>query len=84
MEEIRALAAPLKGARIAQINATTYGGGVSELLRSIVPLYRGLGIQCDWKLISAEPQFFNVTKDLHNALQGAAYEMTRAARETYL
>ena len=84
IEEIRALAAPLRGARIAQINATTYGGGVSELLRSIVPLYRGLGIQCDWKLISAEPQFFTVTKGLHNALQGAPYELTRPARDTYL
>ena len=84
VEEIEGLALPLRGARIAQINATTYGGGVSELLRSIVPLYRGLGIHCDWKLISAEPQFFNVTKDLHNALQGAPYELTQAARETYL
>jgi len=84
LEEIRELAAPLRGARIAQINATTYGGGVSELLRSIVPLYRGLGIECDWKIISAGPEFFNVTKAFHNALQGASYELTRAARETYL
>jgi trehalose synthase len=84
LEEIRDLAAPLRGARIAQINATTYGGGVSELLRSIVPLYRGLGIQCDWRIISAGPEFFNVTKAFHNALQGAPYELTRAARETYL
>ncbi|MDP2950598.1 MAG: glycosyltransferase [Chloroflexota bacterium] len=84
VQEIEDLAAPLRGARIAHINATTYGGGVSELLRSIVPLYRGLGIQCDWKLISAEPPFFSITKSLHNALQGAPYELTRAARETYL
>ena len=84
LQEIRELAAPLKGARVAQINATTYGGGVSELLRSIVPLYRGLGIFCDWKLISGGGQFFAVTKGLHNALQGAPYELTRAARETYL
>ena len=84
VEEIAELAAPLKGARIAHINATTYGGGVSELLRSVVPLYRGLGIQCDWRLISARPEFFTVTKAFHNALQGAPYELTRAARETYL
>jgi trehalose synthase len=84
LEEIRDLAAPLRGARIVQINATTYGGGVSELLRSIVPLYRGLGIECDWQIISARPAFFNVTKDLHNALQGASGELTRAAREMYL
>lgn len=84
VEEIRELAEPLRGARIAHINATTYGGGVSELLRSIVPLYRGLGIQADWKLISARPEFFNVTKDVHNALQGGSCRLTRAARETYL
>ena len=84
VEEIRELAAPLKGARIAQINATTYGGGVSELLRSIVPLYRGLGIECDWKIISAGPKFFTVTKALHNALQGAPYELREVARERYL
>jgi trehalose synthase len=84
VEELRELAAPLRGARVAQINATTYGGGVSELLRSIVPLYRGLGIECDWTLIAAEPQFFTVTKALHNALQGAPYELTRAARDTYV
>ena len=84
IQEIRELAAPLKGASIAQINATTYGGGVSELLRSLVPLYRGLGIFCDWTLIAGDPQFFSVTKGLHNALQGAPYELTRAARDTYL
>jgi trehalose synthase len=84
VEEIRKLAEPLWDARIAHINATTYGGGVSELLRSIVPLYRGLGIQADWKLISADPQFFTVTKAFHNALQGAPYELTRDARETYI
>jgi trehalose synthase len=84
LQEIKELAAPLKGARVAHINATTYGGGVSELLRSMVPLYRGLGILCDWKLISGGNQFFAVTKGLHNALQGAPYELTRAARETYL
>ncbi len=84
LEEISDLAAPLRGARIAQINATTYGGGVSELLRSIVPLYRGLGIQCDWKIISAHPEFFTVTKAFHNALQGSPYKLTPTARETYL
>ncbi len=83
-EEVRTLAAALKGARIAHINSTTYGAGVCELLRSIVPLYRGLGIQADWKLISGDPQFFAVTKAFRNALQGAAYELTPEARETYL
>jgi len=84
IKEIRELAEPLKGARIAHINSTTYGAGVCELLRSIVPLYRGLGIQADWRLISTDPQFFRVTKGFRNALQGAPYQLEQAARETYL
>ncbi|OGO08571.1 MAG: hypothetical protein A2Y61_03690 [Chloroflexi bacterium RBG_13_60_13] len=84
VEKIRELAEPLKGARIAHINSTTYGAGVCELLRSIVPLYRGLGIQADWKLILTDPEFYRVTKAFRNALQGAPYELEQAARETYL
>jgi trehalose synthase len=84
VKEIRQLAAPFEGARIAHINATTYGAGVCELLRSIVPLYRGLGIHAEWKLISADPEFLSVAKAFRNALQGAPYELTQAARETYL
>lgn len=42
-DELRALAAPLRGARVLQINATAYGGGVSALLRSLVPLERDMG-----------------------------------------
>ena len=84
IEAIRELAEPLRGARIAHINSTTYGAGVCELLRSIVPLYRGLGIQADWKLILTDPQFFRVTKAFRNALQGAPYQLEQAARETYL
>jgi len=84
IQEIAELAEPLRGARIAHINSTTYGAGVCELLRAIVPLYRGLGIQADWKLISTDPQFLRVTKGIRNALQGAPYELEQAARETYL
>ena len=84
IEAIKELAEPLRGARIAHINSTTYGAGVCELLRSIVPIYRGLGIQADWKLILTDPQFFRVTKAFRNALQGAPYQLEQATRETYL
>jgi trehalose synthase len=83
-QEIRSLARELKGARVAQVNATPYGGGVSELLRSLVPMYKGLGIKADWKVISGDPSFFSVTKSFHNALQGAPEELTSLAGETYL
>lgn len=84
LEEIRACAAQLKGARLLHVNATPYGGGVSELLRSVIPIYRGLGIKADWKCIYGDPQFFGITKSFHNALQGAPEEISRLAGETYL
>lgn len=84
VEELRQLARPLRGARIAQINATPYGGGVSELLRSLVPLERDLGLNAEWRVISGDERFFSVTKELHNALQGAESAATADMRETYL
>lgn len=84
LEELRTLAAPLRGARVLQINATPYGGGVSELLRSLVPLERDLGLVADWKIISGDDAFFDVTKRLHNGLQGAPVNLSGIDRERYL
>ena len=52
-------------------DATPYGGGVAEILRSEIPLLRDLGLVADWKLISGNDAFFAVTKAIHNGLQGA-------------
>lgn len=84
IEELFHLAQPLHGARIAQINATAYGGGVSELLRSTVPLLNDLGVAVEWKVIYGDEPFFNVTKSFHNALQGGQYDFPEKDRETYL
>lgn len=82
--ELRALAEPLRGRRLLHLSATPYGGGVSELLRSLIPLLRGLGIDAEWRVIAADTPFFRVTKLLHNALQGATAALTAEDRETYL
>src|SRR5215216_2954609 len=82
--QLRQLAAPLDGARILHVNATPYGGGVAEILRSEIPLLRDLGLLADWKLITGDKTFFTVTKTIHNGLQGAARELTPAEQETYL
>ena len=82
--QLRELAAPLKGARILHVNATPYGGGVAEILRSEIPLLRDLGLVADWKLITGDDAFFSVTKAMHNGLQGATRELTPAQQETYL
>lgn len=83
-EEVVALASDLRGARIAHVNATANGGGVAEILRSIVPLYRELGIDCSWLVMQGDDQFFDVTKRLHNALQGAEAGLSEADWDTYL
>src|SRR5207302_5949637 len=76
LDEVHELVRPLRHARVLHLNATPYGGGVAELLRSEVALLRGLGIDAEWKVISGDDRFFQVTKDFHNALQGAPYGLT--------
>ena len=84
VERLRALAEPLRGARILHLNATPYGGGVAEILRSEVPLLRDLGIAADWKIITGDTGFFSVTKTMHNALQGHRRSLTEHEKEIYL
>ncbi|MFI2367339.1 glycosyltransferase [Streptomyces sp. NPDC018833] len=84
VEELRALAAPLDGVRVLHVNATGYGGGVAEILRSEVPLLRDLGVVATWKTISAEQEFFEVTKAIHNGLQGDPHGISNRQWETYL
>lgn len=84
LDELRERARALHGARILHVNATAYGGGVSELLRSSVPLLRDLGLTVDWKVIGGSPDFFRATKALHNALQGATQTLTEAERKAYM
>jgi trehalose synthase len=70
-EQIRALAEPLKGKRVLHVSATAFGGGVSEILYTIVPLMRDIGLDAHWHVIFGKEEFFNATKLLHNSLQGA-------------
>ncbi len=70
IEEIRELAEPLKGKRVVHISATAFGGGVSEILYTLVPLMRDVGLDCEWQVIYGREEFFNATKLMHNALQG--------------
>jgi trehalose synthase len=84
LAELRQHARTLKGARILNVNATSYGGGVSELLRSSVPLLRDLGLTVDWKVIGGDEGFFHATKALHNALQGAPRSLSDAEQAAYL
>jgi trehalose synthase len=68
--EIERLAEPLRGARVVHVNATAFGGGVAEMLVTLVPLMRDIGLEAEWQVIEGEDEFFNVTKACHNGLQG--------------
>jgi trehalose synthase len=84
VERIYALARPLEGARVLHLNATAYGGGVAELLATHVPLLRSAGVDAEWHVMRGSDEFFGVTKEVHNGLQGAPIEMTPPMRRTYL
>ena len=83
-EEILALARELRGARVLHVNATAFGGGVAEILATMVPLLNDLGLHAEWQVIKGADEFFNITKAMHNSLQGMYYDWTPAAREIWL
>ncbi len=81
---IEELAAPLKGARVLHLNATACGGGVAELLPTLVGLKRGLGIEAEWHTLAGNDPFFELTKKLHNGLQGMEVALEPAHHAVYL
>jgi len=82
--EIRELAEPLKGQRVVHISATAFGGGVSEILYTLVPLMRDIGLDCEWQVIYGREEFFNATKLMHNALQGSPQDLSEEQWATWL
>jgi trehalose synthase len=76
IEEIRELAGPLKGKRVVHLSATAFGGGVSEILYTLVPLMSDVGLEVEWQVIYGREEFFNSTKLMHNALQGNPQDLT--------
>jgi trehalose synthase len=70
MDEIKRLAEPLAGKRVAHVSATAFGGGVAEINYTLVPLMVSAGLETEWLIIRGAEEFFNVTKTIHNALQG--------------
>jgi trehalose synthase len=83
MEQIRALAEPLGGKRVLHLSATAFGGGVAEILYTLVPLMRDAGLDTEWRVIYGQDEFFDVTKAIHNALQGNPRGLSDEEQETY-
>jgi trehalose synthase len=68
--EIRELAEKLQGLKVLHLSATAFGGGVAEILYTLIPLMNDVGVEAEWQVMLGREEFYNVTKRLHNALQG--------------
>ena len=84
IRQLRDLAGRLGHQRLVHINSTRMGGGVAEILQSIIPLWNELGIETRWEVIEGDQSFFEVTKAMHNALQGLKSTISPAMLEHYL
>ena len=76
VDDIKQLAGLLENKTWANINSTFEGGGVAEMLKSVVPIASGLGINCLWYCIEASESFYSITKRFHNIIQGLDQEFT--------
>jgi len=84
VEEILERAERLRDKRILHVSATAFGGGVSEILYTLVPLMVDVGLSAEWHVIYGREEFFNATKVMHNALQGSPQDLTEEQWDTWL
>ena len=83
MDEIRELAATLEGKRVLHLSATAFGGGVAEINYTLVPLMQDAGLEVEWRVIWGQEEFFQVTKAIHNALQGSPEGLSELQQEIF-
>lgn len=70
VEHLRQLTESMAGMKVVHVNSTRVGGGVAEILEKLVPLMNELGLNTTWEVISGDAEFYQCTKNFHNALQG--------------
>lgn len=80
---LKELAEKISGLKIAHLNAVSQGGGVAEVLKGLVPLMTGLGLKTKWYTLPPDKDFFKVTKNLYNALQGEKFEISEKEKRYY-
>ncbi len=83
MGQIRSLAASLEGKRVLHLSATAFGGGVAEINYTLIPLMRDAGLDTEWRVIYGQAEFFEVTKTIHNALQGSPAALDDEMKEIF-
>ena len=83
IQEIRDLVEDLNGLRVLHLSATAFGGGVAEILYTLIPLMNDVGIEAEWQVMLGREEFYNATKRLHNALQGNPESLTEEEWKIY-
>ena len=83
VERILKKARRLRDLHVVNVNSTYYGGGVAELLGSMTILMNSVGIKTGWRVIQGSPDFFSITKKMHNALQGGEINLTGRKKEIF-
>ena len=83
IDRIKKKAELLQDTHITNINSTYYGGGVAQLLSSLTLLMNSLGIKTGWRAVHGPPDFFSITKKMHNALQGGKINLTEIKMDIY-
>jgi len=82
-ERILTKAERLRDLHVINVNSTYYGGGVAEILSSLTLLMNGAGIRTGWRVLQGRPDFFSITKKMHNALQGGDINFSDLKRDIY-
>ena len=83
IERIYEKAEALQHLHVVHVNSTFYGGGVAELLDDLTLLMNNVGITTGWRVIQGAPDFFSITKKMHNALQGGSIHLTDLKKKHY-
>jgi len=84
INQIKSLARLSQGKKVVMVNSTKDGGGVAEILHRLVPLLNELEIDCRWEVIAGSKEFFNITKNMHNGLQGTKRSFSADEYSKYL
>jgi len=83
IDKIYSEAEKLSGKHITCVNSTYQGGGVAEILNSLVPMFDQVGVDFGWRILHGTPDFFTITKKFHNALQGSSINLSQRKKDIY-
>lgn len=84
LADLHKRASRLLGRHVVHMNSTAYGGGVAEILLSLVPLMNDAGLAAGWRVLIGDADFFNITKSFHNGIQGKKIELTEEMKRHYI